>query len=499
MTNLHKSRGVIATSIAVALWIFVWLWITRYHFLDDAFIHLRFADLFWRHGFLTYDGVHLVYGDSSPLYIVILALVRAVTASPMGAKAVSVFFYLVLLGFTACLAAKTSDRPRVLSLLVLTAFISPMGIRWLTDGMETSLWVLMSGVMAFLTFRAPLPTATQRLRYGLLFSFTFFAQLFRFEFIVLSAFSTLAIAVRRRRFRLGDTHFLAGSLAALALIYHWMGAFYPDTAIAKSFFDYDFKSAFLLVFLLPLGAALTLGLGLFLSWVGSWVLALNERERDRGFLSLLVVNAVPVFVLLLIAARGQAVQGVRCLLWVFVFSIVWNILFLQSRKTRERPGGLSRIGIFPRIRRVRTVLVCLFIVLLLFESWAVYGLSVDRAKAYHDMRAQRLERLEGQPGVAYDIGFISYFSRCDLCDMTGLVGGRDFAKKSWSQRAEICAARRPVFAFVNEHHRAFLSDFMELSEWVTCYEYNFSNVERQKPHYLIVSPEWAQDICPERV
>ena len=111
----------------------------RHAMLDDALIHLRYASVLHDRHFISYDGIHRSYGTSSLLYVALLALFRTLTISPLLPKVVSVVAYAALLSIACWLTRK--DRMAVALTIVL---VSPMAVRWLTDGMETSLVCVFS-------------------------------------------------------------------------------------------------------------------------------------------------------------------------------------------------------------------------------------------------------------------------------------------------------------------------------------------------------------------
>ena len=147
-------------AVAIVGWIAGWIWFARYHLLDDALIHLRFADFLWRHGELTFDGVSSSYGTSSLLYVLILTPFRAVTDSPLLVKIVSSVFYVALLALVVAQAARTGGVQRALWASTALALASPMGVRWLTDGMETSLVALTSVALPLIAGRDGASTST---------------------------------------------------------------------------------------------------------------------------------------------------------------------------------------------------------------------------------------------------------------------------------------------------------------------------------------------------
>jgi hypothetical protein len=113
------------------------------------------------------------------------------------------------------------------------------------------------------------------------------------------------------------------------------------------------------------------------------------------------------------------------------------------------------------------------------------------------MRSQRLEVFRGQAGIAYDIGFISYFTHASICDMYGLVNGREFARTRPDERAKRCGESSPVFAFVNGEQRAKLSPWISFQGWSVCHAYEFTNAFHRDSHYLLVRPDVAPIACPQ--
>src|SRR6202789_1876492 len=79
--------------------------------LDDALIHLRYADNLLRTHHITYDGVHPNYGVSSLLYVALLALLRGtITSSPTLPRGVSSVAHLLLFCGMAVLLARSIPR-----------------------------------------------------------------------------------------------------------------------------------------------------------------------------------------------------------------------------------------------------------------------------------------------------------------------------------------------------------------------------------------------------
>jgi hypothetical protein len=129
----------VAIIAALAIWLALWLIPSRYAMLDDCFIHLRYADFLVKTHTITYDGIHRSFGTSSPLYVAVLALLRPV------------FSGLIALLLTLCILPARSSLARALLCLLTFCLICPMGIRWLTDGMETSFQILFIVLLALIT------------------------------------------------------------------------------------------------------------------------------------------------------------------------------------------------------------------------------------------------------------------------------------------------------------------------------------------------------------
>ena len=80
----------------------------RYHFLDDAFINLRHAELLFEKGYITFDGVTRTDGISSLLGVTLWGLFLSLFGSVLVPKYLSVFFYFC---FLALLINRLSTPP----------------------------------------------------------------------------------------------------------------------------------------------------------------------------------------------------------------------------------------------------------------------------------------------------------------------------------------------------------------------------------------------------
>ncbi len=242
-------RRWLLAGVAVA-WVAGWMWFARYHFLDDALIHLRYADFLWERGTLTFDGIVSSYGTSSLLYVLLLAPSRAVTDTPLAAKVLSSVFYVGLITLVAGQSVRSAGLQRALWVGIAVAVVSPMGVRWLTDGMETSLVAIMSVALPLIAYRASASPSTP-LRYAGLAVLGATVFLLRVEMVlpVVAASiglwlcsskareKTLSSGPRVRRLAsvaLRDSGLLVGAIVCGLVIYVVFGQLLPDTAVAKS-------------------------------------------------------------------------------------------------------------------------------------------------------------------------------------------------------------------------------------------------------------------------
>jgi hypothetical protein len=94
----------------MAIWLLaciVWSWA---FILDDALIHLRYADHLLHTHQITYDGIHPNYGVSSLLYVSLLAVLRNFITSPNLPRGVSSVAHLLLFCGMGVLLARAIPR-----------------------------------------------------------------------------------------------------------------------------------------------------------------------------------------------------------------------------------------------------------------------------------------------------------------------------------------------------------------------------------------------------
>ena len=119
----------------------------------------------------------------------------------------------------------------------------------------------------------------------------------------------------------------------------------------------------------------------------------------------------------------------------------------------------------------------------------------DRARLLKQFEGDHLENLQGKRGIAFDIGFIGYFSRADICDIAGLVNGRDKARQTTQQRLEGCVATHLDFMFLNLGGIGYAANYLPINDWQVCSQYVIKNVYQSDRHYLIVPRTTAPEVC----
>lgn len=484
-------------------WLAGWMYLSWAAIQDDALIHLRYADNLFLHHFVTYDGTHADYGASSLLYIALLALLRGMTASPNLPRAVSsVVHGLLFLGLSYAFAIRLPKRAlvaRLAGLLLLVLLVTPSAVRWLDDGMETGIGVLLVSVISWLIHeQVDRDEPMSGGRFLLVSMLAFLAVMLRTELILVCGFGFLALTLGRHakqaeaprpgRSMVRGLPLLVGAGLALCLIVATMHVLLPDTAIAKShglshWFNPIHDAA------ITLGGAFSFGLGM----LGFWLLTLLLVVLQRGRLSVVnaMANAFFPVVLMLASLRGQEIQGVRYFSWTFFFPIVWNILELaavpESRVAIRRPVSWSA--------RMLIVFLLLLIAMMPWEASAMYRVLTHRSATMRVFESQRLEVLHDHRGVASDIGYIGYFSGAQICDLAGLVNGRAAARLTSKERNVACIRTDPDFIFGNVSQLGSLTGLADLSGWQICGRYDFTNVRTLDSHYLAVRPAIADGVC----
>lgn len=491
------------TWFAVALWLAAWLLATRHAMLDDCLIHLRYAVNLHRLHMITYDGAHASYGTSSLMYLAILSVLSGLFSSPLLPKIVSDTFYVLLI----FLMVRTTLRLRVspvglgISAGLLCCMLAPMGVRWLSDGMETGLVVLLMVLMASITEDSMYEQRMPGWHYLLLALFGAFVVLTRIELASEIALASIVILVSQIELRRGllksvmiASPMVFGAVCAVCWIYLHFHTLLPDTALAKRGMrsvEVIFSVAHVLA------SSVLLGVGPLVLWITSAMLllrriVLNETARQK-MVPWIAGNAGFPVLLLLSYLRGQAIQGVRYVLWALVFSILWNVSELE----RSERVGSSRLLLSRRGRQWMAAAGVVLLLVMLPVDWRFAWRSMaGRSVTFEAMRSAHLASFEGQTVIAGDVGFIGYFSRGDVCDIDGLVNGREAAKAAPEARLQRCAARGPEMLFLTSSQTAVFGGILDLQQWTVCRHFDFVNVFSEDRHYLMVPAAKASQECP---
>lgn len=481
-----KPKTYRSLTILFAVWLLVWLWLSWPAMQDDAFIHLRYAVNLLQHHMISYDGVHPDYGTSSLLYVWLLAGLRALFTTPVLPRAVSSIFHGALfIGLAWAFAHALRSAPKLawgFALLLLAVLVMPMAVRWLDDGMETSLTLCLIALIAFAVSRLGHSERVSARSVVWLFILGLIATLTRVEYLLLLGVASLTLFLERldqRRERGVDVVMgrfglaarcaapLLGSLLGSAVILCTMHVLTPDTAIAKGGDNATLFATGRAV-LSVLISSTSLGIGLLALWLLTATVVIAYQRRVS--LAMLVANSPFPLVVVLAALHGQQVQGIRYFLWTLLFPILWNTL--ELRWTVQNPGRSTTRALGIAAYAMASALL----VLAPIESALLYREFRARETSLAQFRAQHLERLHAMKLVAFDIGYIGYFTGSPLCDMAGLVNGRTRAALPFEKRVSLCAAEHPQYAFVSGFSLYELSNSLDLKGWSICSVYNFANL-----------------------
>jgi hypothetical protein len=276
---------------------------------------------------------------------------------------------------------------------------------------------------------------------------------------------------------------LLGAFAAIGFVFATMHTLLPDTALAKShgiahWFNPLHDTA------VTLGGAMSFGAGMLIFWLITLTLVLMRQNLS---IRVLLANCFFPVVLALASLRGQEIQGVRYFAWTFFFAIAWNILELGGA---VEGGSASLQG-----RWLLYGFLILLAIELPFEAIAMHRVLTHRAQTMRQFEAERLGVLRDERGIASDIGYVGYFTGAKICDLAGLVNGREAASLSSLERARACTATNPDFIFANVSQLVPLTRMIDLSRWRVCGRYDFTNVSTPDTHFLVVRPEVASAAC----
>jgi len=468
-----------------------YLWSARLLFLDDAFIHLRIAKNLHELGFYSFNGDSRAYCTSSPLYTALLAALLAVYGGVLLPKFLGVVIYGVLFLIVARALVTAERRPaRWLWLLFLLAIVSPLGVRWLCDGMETGLVAVAAIVLARVAL--VISTGSRERGAAILIGgglLGLIAVLLRVEFCLLVAMIGFAsLTLRPLRVDRVAVSLALGSALGVASLYAIFGAVLPDTAIAKAAAgppSISTSIATLLDIAKAHAAASSLGVIVFSAWLYSAIRVIRHGT-NRSFS--MILNATFPLIIAMIAIRHQAIQGYRYFVFMEFFLLAYNIAVVDTE--REPPK--------PRVAQPHSwnwvAAACLIVVWVCWQAMDFRRFSnmiESRAASFVKIRDANLTDLKGTYGIAWDVGLIGFFSEATILDGNGLVNGREFARLSEADRLRWFVAHHPIkFVFGNEAQLIELREFIDLHSWRTRETLDFQNFSAQPDrHFMIVRPD----------
>lgn len=396
----------------------------RGHLLDDTFIHLRYAEHLSRTGELAYNEGEPSFGTSALPYVIFFGnLARWLPREllPLAAKWLSVACHGALLVVLAWRAHRMFRRGATTASLWMSAFALAVAMpatgRWLQDGMETSLAVLLAVIAAVAPSRlrrSPSHSVWIALLCGLAAAAP---GILRIDMVPISVASLgLALAYWRERDRTEERAkrglaipmaitgaWLAVLLVMVAVLFLQTGHVVSDSAVAKQ--KGELEPRFVLEFLYSMASVSPVWL------LGAGVLLLRLRKP----------TAAVIFGLFPIAAvvgagtiAGQYIHGARYFLPALAFA--W-VTFAEQRSME--PDA-------PRLRLERlAVPVALALTML---HTAVVARPLAQVTRPLELRLETLPGLDDTALIAaHDIGHLGWLTNARVLDLAGLVNGRRLA------------------------------------------------------------------------
>ncbi len=427
---IESRRAYLVVAFLLLVSAFVWsTWVFWPHLLDDTFIHLRYAENFLATGQCAYNIGQPSAGSSSPLYMCILAAIgRAFPRNswPLIPKILSVVASAATITLLV-IQAPTRSRgfsARLLAVFAVGAMLAvPSAARWLQDGMETSLAVLLAvcaSVAAF-RWRARSGPASwlEAVLVGVILAIPFMLRIDAF-FTSLAALALCFLKPRARRWVVVAV--CLALMAAWALYVRKLtGVLVPDTALSKR--TGHFTPHFLVDFTSAMGSMSPLWvICIPLLLCAAAIRKMSLPDRLTPLLGLIPIAATIAGGM----AVGQYVQGSRYFLPQLAFA--WAVFSAWLRESYRRDldpapqciafalwagavlGVIHAIVFWPSLRKVAA-------------GEIFYG-------------APELMR----PGVrvmAADIGQLGWYTPSFVMDLSGLVNGTVIARTPSPDRPRI--------------------------------------------------------------
>ena len=402
---------------------------------DDTFIHLQFAKHLLRGEGFAFNANAPTYGDTSPLWVLLLASVGAVVpgaeATPAGLAGIpplaviakiwgALFTVLAVLAMAAAGRALRWEPRYALTAAAMIA-LHAWSARWAISGMETPLALALSATAFWLLARGLV-----RDRGVLLAGIALGAGiLVRPEFFLLLALAAVAVAwgSARESGVKRAASLLAGAAIPVvpwfAVAWSWFHRILPNTSGAKAGAWLDpermisaIRESIRIVLaadLIPVALAV-----LALAWLRPWA-AIREDRGRRAFWTLALG-----WTLLLVV--GYAMRGVQ-VVSRYLVPVVPAVLLIGLAALRHASSSWT-----PRRRAIAPIaIVALYAARNLGVTLAV---SVPHAAIHSDgLRASLGEialwaRARTTPDTQFavaDIGMFGYYSDRPVLDLYGLV------------------------------------------------------------------------------
>ncbi len=479
------------------------LLITKNHFLDDAFTHLRIARNLMENGFYSFNGITRDFSTSSPLYTTILSKGLIFWDSPYLAKLIGIVFYFFIYILTSLFFLKTVNTKSFISSIFLIGISSPMGVRWLTDGMETPIIMLFSMLLAyyFESLKIFIDNKNKNIDYFITYFLCTLSILLRIEFIFIIIWylmiNIISNILFKDKFEYKKLFFRSSPLifafiTSFTFIFLNFGNLTPDTSIAKAGIQYNLNYFTFSILRAHFGASL-FGISLAISLLLSIYFIFKNKKNTKNIRQKALINhtilinfSLPLM-LLLILIKGQMIQGIRYLIFIETFLITFNLLSFKNYDMKAFPLQIKIYKYFSFL------LIPLIISPWLWNDFKVLKkISKGRSETFINLNNRDFSCFKNKNLIAEDLGMISYFSQANIFDPAGLINGRDLAKITKDERLNQYTKNTKIdYAFLNDEQIEELKKYLDLKKWETMDSYKFPNFKKNSDdvHYLLKSPE----------
>lgn len=424
----QRQNGLaVALLVLAAVWTTLWFVHALHYWEDDAWIHLEFARSLAEGKGFAFNG-RVVYGDTSPLWVWLLAAVHVVIRNWYAAgktltALAAVFALAGVYAFSRTLTATLTSAASHLfaALMVLVLVVNPFFAYWAFSGMEAlaAVGLVCWGLTCIAGTGASRPLTPRRFLMACLCAGL--APLLRPEMSFLTLLLGLLLFIHwanlQARFRQKLGLFFAGfaliitpGVAWAAYAMHTFGSFLPNTNAAKRADPHQSVLWHLLgVYALGFPLAL-LGVALLLGWLifglrrSPITLVTVLRSLDPGAWLLFLWTAVTCVFYLLDHTYVQT-------RYVFVTAPVLTVVLLAMARK-----------LFPRVYTAGIALAFLSgVTLSLLTTWPLIRNKVLVDRDYAAL-AEFFRHLPATDPVAhYSIGEAAFLSRHPIVDLGGIT------------------------------------------------------------------------------